>query len=165
MMNTTRQQIPLLSPQNTKKERIKKKRNIITKTQIQYNQSGPIERLTTPYYLKKSQETLSINSTMTKTQRLNKLEISQNNENENINVSSWTNFEYNKLFPTSYKYSNYKLNPNLNKTQSKKAAVKLFSLPKNGRNIITIHIETNWGNTNDIRMHFIAIFDKYNRQK
>lgn len=163
--NGTTAQFPLFSPQNPKSRRISKvrinpdghtSRRHNTQSKIQFSQSGPIEKLNTLYSPNTTQGALS-------SKKLNnKLVDFQNNENENFNVSSWTNFEYNKLFPTSFRPNIPKSNlcPTKKKLQNTKIAVKSFLLPRNDRNIISIQIESNWENSDYITMNFISVLDK-----
>lgn len=155
--NTSNVQFPLFSPQNPKPRKISKarinpdmhiKKRHNTRSNIQFSQSGPID------FLNKS----NFPNTSRKINTNSKLLNLYNNENENFNVSSWTNFEFNKLFPTSFK-------PNLsnlcNKNSQIKTAVKSLLLPRKDRNIISIRIETNWENSDYISMNFISLYDKY----
>lgn len=136
-----------------------------TQSTVQFDQLGTFGYLT-------GFNSLSTNSDEKSKKKLYKRNINKSqfqiNENDSANTSSWTNIGYNNLLTANFNSKINKTNKNLKKPNNSenkiKAAVKASSLPRNGRNIISIQINSNWGNTFDITMHFIALYDIYNHQ-
>lgn len=163
--------LPFISPLSPKargvpssgisiKKGMLKKQN--TQSSIQYNQFGQIEIHPTfsPTSNGKIVGRCSIPNIRTPQSPTFKKDLysSRNNENDNINSSSSINLLKQINLKTTFNM------PNKKKIQKTKFAVKSSCLPKIGRNIISIRFDTNWENTSEICLYFIALVDKSNHQ-